>query len=325
MRTLYKYSSFIDDFFKKPTIKISQPESLNDPFESEVCDHYYDRLINELTIRDGSASSFSIERKDVSNILSKIVINNGVISLSETPRNLLMWAHYGQQHHGMCVGFYDDLLKPLNKEKQTSIDINIYEPIKVNYDSYRVDINKRVNIDNSTIKLVIEHLTTKSDEWIYEKEHRCIIPMRHADIIKLNGNLDERVRVNKKQRALTGNKLISSYLHHNKISAIKNEQDDVVAYRFIKENMEPLDYNMIAGIKNSNLLYEVEASKIESIYLGARVKKEKILMAYNILSSSEATSKIKLYHYTLSQDRFELVHNIVDDEYLQKLSNSQDY
>ncbi|MGF6383844.1 hypothetical protein OKW31_006845 [Paraburkholderia atlantica] len=30
----------------------------------------------------------------------------GIYSMAETPRSLLMWAHYAESHTGVCLGFY---------------------------------------------------------------------------------------------------------------------------------------------------------------------------------------------------------------------------
>ncbi|WP_279467114.1 DUF2971 domain-containing protein [Aeromonas veronii] len=103
MDIFYKYSGLMSiDFFNMPTIKISVPEQLNDPYESRPSEN----------IR--KAIEYSNDNIYVDNIESSIrnmIITNGIISLSETQRNSLMWAHYAQHHKGMCIGFEKKLFK----------------------------------------------------------------------------------------------------------------------------------------------------------------------------------------------------------------------
>lgn len=84
-----------------------------------------------------------------------------------TKDNLLMWAHYSDEHRGAVIG----------------IDIgdsNFVEGSKgyqyqkeVHYTSARPDVPPKGSIP-------IEHLFTKSREWGYEKEYRIIRELRYG-------------------------------------------------------------------------------------------------------------------------------------------------
>jgi len=82
--------------------------------------------------------------------------SHGVLSLSENCNNLLMWAHYGSEHKGLCLGF-DWAETGLPPAKQ------------VNYNSmYRlVDIWAYTEDELAEIACF-----QKSIEWAYEREWR---------------------------------------------------------------------------------------------------------------------------------------------------------
>lgn len=95
----------------------------------------------------------------ISAIFSASLSNIGVLSLSEDPLNLKMWAHYGGNSKGICLGF-----------KRTSENTLGSESTKqVNYVKTRPKILLHQRHEN-----VEEIITTKSCHWDYEKEWRDI-------------------------------------------------------------------------------------------------------------------------------------------------------
>lgn len=90
----------------------------------------------------------------------------GISCLSESDSSLLMWAHYANNHKGMCVEY--ELLKISNQLKFT--------PVPVIYTNDRVTLSslESENLDRDTMKFFVESITTKSSEWNYEKEWRII-------------------------------------------------------------------------------------------------------------------------------------------------------
>lgn len=86
----------------------------------------------------------------------------GVLSLSEDPVSLLMWAHYGQQHCGVCVGFERS---PTN----TLGDDEITHPVEYS-DIYPEARFVEITKGNATLSRKV--LYTKARDWSYEKEWR---------------------------------------------------------------------------------------------------------------------------------------------------------
>jgi len=97
----------------------------------------------------------------------------GVCSLCATNNDLLVWAHYSQNHTGFCVGLS---VEHLNKISISFIPQKILLDIhKVNYTDVYPSPNFfdcMINLENTShINDVIE---TKSTDWKYEKEWRLI-------------------------------------------------------------------------------------------------------------------------------------------------------
>lgn len=85
-----------------------------------------------------------------------------LLSLSETPTNMLMWTHYAEGHSGMVVG------------------VSVTDPA--------ADIEMVRYVDNLTINmhthnLAKEILTKKFTMWEYEREHRVFI--KHVSFVNV--------------------------------------------------------------------------------------------------------------------------------------------
>jgi hypothetical protein len=90
----------------------------------------------------------------------------GIVSLAERATCPLMWSHYGEQHHGVCIGY--------SVPKRTASDVH-----KVRYDGSRLveaskvaamlagDDAARVQVDEAV-------LLRKAGSWRYEREWRLI-------------------------------------------------------------------------------------------------------------------------------------------------------
>ena len=90
----------------------------------------------------------------------------GISCLSELDDSLLMWAHYANNHRGMCVEY--ELLE-INRQLG-------FSPVPVIYSNER-SILRSINqdtIDEDTMSALIESITSKSPEWSYEREWRII-------------------------------------------------------------------------------------------------------------------------------------------------------
>lgn len=179
---IYKYYS--DKPEKLETVKnnkmwYSAPVNFNDVFD---CDISVDEkeLFNSLLqmnpdkrqIRKGSPMWIQLKgviHKEIQSLQSTfedLKTTTGISCLSELNDSLLMWAHYANNHRGMCVEY--NLLE-INRQLG-------FSPVPIIYSDTRVCLcsNNINTIKTSTTKIFIESLTSKSPEWSYEQEWRII-------------------------------------------------------------------------------------------------------------------------------------------------------
>jgi hypothetical protein len=129
---------------KNKRLKISNFSVVNDPFE-----------LLGIELRD------KVVRQAVTFEKSKISKENGLLCFSEDKYNPVQWAHYADNHKGVCLGFEIDE-KKLRKVKYVSERL-VKETLK------QPDCNEKL-------------LTTKFSHWSYEKERRLIIKLSNNSI-----------------------------------------------------------------------------------------------------------------------------------------------
>lgn len=190
-------SVFNDPFELKLSMKgFAQESELikqhNEEFENIVRDLYdkdYSYLKNKYSFEDflskidkksGLKDFISISTSDVihENFKKKFdeVMNNtlGILSLTTNPDNLLMWAHYANEHRGFVI----ELDEKHNFFKSKEENNYIYNGIqKVNYSEIRPDKFLK-DFEFKDLLLV------KSKEWAYENEYRIIQKLEDADEVK---------------------------------------------------------------------------------------------------------------------------------------------
>jgi len=192
---LYKYvtAKTLLIILKSGNIRVQNPYAWNDPFEMSVFDTDYidltvkqsflDMLITHKKAKLGILTRNDIEHYSEKNNYSKaqkcnIIVNNiTALSLSETKYDLLMWAHYANNHEGCVIEIDSD--NPFFENQKFLF--------KVKYDSSRYSkpikedcvfldrVTKELQngIPNTTINEFRDY-SVKSLDWHYEKEWRLI-------------------------------------------------------------------------------------------------------------------------------------------------------
>lgn len=180
--SLYKYYSDTPeklDAVKKNRMWYSAPCNFNDVFD---CDISIDdkKVFNEALklfpdkrgIRPGSnawknfRATMTQQLRALRSQFDELRNTTGVSCLSESENSLLMWAHYANNHRGLCVEY--DLLE-INRILNFSAIPVIYSEERTCFDFFNPQ-----TIEKDTLKLFIQSLTSKSPEWSYEKEWRII-------------------------------------------------------------------------------------------------------------------------------------------------------
>jgi hypothetical protein len=192
-KILYKYrpwkKDYNKDILRKNQIFLACPGDFNDPFDcripldlyrldtDEKKAQYVDKVIiqgfYDLSIKGYNVETLlkSFTQRLIDDIdseydrLAKLEFSFqdkffGILSLSKYWNNIIMWAHYAENHKGYCVGFYSDKLA----------DMDVFSKIgPVKYQ------NEYPNIDPMNDDIVQQGFTqtfTKAKKWIYEKEYR---------------------------------------------------------------------------------------------------------------------------------------------------------
>ncbi|MDD2802316.1 MAG: DUF2971 domain-containing protein [Methylococcales bacterium] len=165
-------------------IRFTQPKALNDPFESRplihlpsanqiICDFemacQIEKTIPEIAdlyenhvqkLKEKASPHYAGRR-----IMDAINKQLGILSLSKTKNNLLMWSHYADSHKGFVIGFDEthDFFHPKNGQNPIN---NLRD---VNYASRRSVAQWETN-EEAYLSIFFE----KPKDWDYEKEVRVI-------------------------------------------------------------------------------------------------------------------------------------------------------
>ena len=118
-------------------------------------------VLKLLKSRYGNKEHDDIEIEIREEIIKTVRLNVGVFSASKKWNNLLMWAHYADEHKGVVVGFDENEIF----NRRTGLT-SAWK--KVSYSKYREAV------DVASPCFMHDFLTKKPIDWKYECEYRCI-------------------------------------------------------------------------------------------------------------------------------------------------------
>lgn len=181
----YKYLPFGKDklslnVIKEGTIKFTCPLDFNDPFDCQPVP-YIDKHVKKkeyfkwaenqmahLSPANRSQEMNKLYRRLSRGVLSGDILNinlrtMGVLSLSRTCNDILMWSHYAENHKGFVVGFH------YQSSYESSFEKGIAHllPYRVAYEKDRPVFNFSESHELMKCMLV------KSPQWEYEQEERA--------------------------------------------------------------------------------------------------------------------------------------------------------
>lgn len=198
----YKYLPFDIGSLKiltQGTIKFNKPSEFNDPFdcdpshENKNIEEFLERrpdLVKKVAKYLNLSDSQIPEEKPHMIARLRDAINDGLFGqpasdnvgiccLTKDPLNLLMWAHYANNHKGFVVEF--DI--PIESYDKPTSEVEFFElliPHEVKY------FQKKpiVNFDDSLEEKLEKQFLTKGEDWKYEQEERVVDYIRKAGIHK---------------------------------------------------------------------------------------------------------------------------------------------
>jgi hypothetical protein len=193
---LYKYVTLARiDVLKRGMIRFTQPAALNDPFETnpnwaEYAKQLFDSMTEMAVKAFGplghlAKSNFSMagRRELIRQKLAKMRRMWGddvaILCMSKIKNNLLMWAHYADEHRGFVIGF-DGGHPFFNRPDATPMG----ELRAVDYftDRWVMPSGGLISLQGEDRQAaLVSFFFRKSKEWKYEKEVRLIHEPKRAD------------------------------------------------------------------------------------------------------------------------------------------------
>lgn len=174
-----EHRQYTSRILTESVLYFASPKSLNDPFDCKVnfnssvsdsslrrlCTSLLkksDPLLNRAKRRDIFLQSTKSRKsgkflEGVTHDLQETVNNMGLLSLSASCNNILLWSHYAYGHAGLCLQF----------RHETSFFAQAQQV------EYLVDFPK-VNLCSTPKEQVTSFLLSKAIDWKYEEEWRII-------------------------------------------------------------------------------------------------------------------------------------------------------
>jgi len=246
-KVLYKYYPNDDFFFRDRMVRISPRSALNDPFEIrpslDALSKYAEPHLKESLTEEQLNQLLNSNYDNMFKVYGGAPVFNdyGVFCLTETRTNLLMWSHYANSHKGMVIGF--DVSHPFFNQSLGSpkdhYGIEVGRMHRVVYSNYRAS----ESVDATDWYLL------KSDEWIYEKEHRLILPLAKCDKVVRNLlNGDPNVEINNREEIESTENLG----HHQHICLSQIPLDAICSVTFGAETKQSTRFGVKAYFANSD-------------------------------------------------------------------------
>ncbi|MCS0436333.1 DUF2971 domain-containing protein [Vibrio diabolicus] len=166
-RTVDQLKMILDNF----SFWFASPDTFNDPFDCSLSEvesydledaqsHFRLLGITESNIEQALVMFQSHPEKLnalVAKAKNEAITQKGVLALSSTNDDILLWSHYADYHKGVAVGL----------ELRKDLDFFLM-PIKINYEESYEPLNYLKNPQQA----IIDTLKIKSAQWEYEKEVR---------------------------------------------------------------------------------------------------------------------------------------------------------
>lgn len=203
-KILYKYigASKLKFYFPKLTLAFPHIDLLNDPFEANIqstLDYTKNlkwippRYRNPVVkYRIGQVTDYGInplyekheESKEYEDALESnkrldelmnflVYCRNslGILSLTTDPLNSLMWAHYADNHKGLCIGFNveHEFFKYSPRQPSFNNYTDLFSLLRVRYRSERPNYK---GLDKC--EYILNAFGTKFIQWSYENEYRFL-------------------------------------------------------------------------------------------------------------------------------------------------------
>lgn len=251
--SLYKYLPARVSFFDNYLIRATNKLGLNDPFEVNPSIDFFVSFCQVMketrfgnTPEEIKSYLLSLPRNSNWRELGLTWYkNHGIVSLTETKDNLLMWSHYADEHRGLAVEF-DITHEFFNTQYATDSNSHTGKVQRVLYRKERL---------SDVGDFFMEPYFHKSDEWAYEKEHRLLLPLLQAESRWISSNalkkhLDNNRLQNVEASAL--NKDLSIIHSCQYMGSLIDISEVMFMFKVPKEAIKSITFgvNVVSSVKN---------------------------------------------------------------------------
>ena len=202
---------------------------------------------------------------------------------SKTNRSILMWSHYADSHHGVCIEWNrpnSDSFREV-KYQNNKHTVSLY---KLLTHSLALDLLKKkdeMKYDTGELKEFLEPIFTKSTDWAYEEEVRCLYSNKTIkEPLFINDDNKVALEIENPTAIYIGCKAVGTYLNQL-IELAKNRNIPVYFMRDSKYSYEmEIDWNRKYDIKPKMVKKDITLLRIiddvnkclnSSLYLSAFV------------------------------------------------------
>lgn len=196
MDTLYKYRCYSArslEMLIKREVYFASPDQLNDPYDCRlnIRDALSAAIDKAAEVRNQALEEHLKRFRKMDPLYDKMqaqIQGAGVFSLARSPKNVLMWSHYGADHRGFAAGFQlsEKFTTHHNDEQIIGAAEAFYaevNPFSKFFEQFSPRTNESDGTDFWTSILEIG-LRAKGDPWAYEEEVRVLRktpgPVRYA-------------------------------------------------------------------------------------------------------------------------------------------------
>ncbi|MCJ8325495.1 MAG: DUF2971 domain-containing protein [Campylobacterales bacterium] len=330
IKYLYKYMNLRPEFFKEPMLRATPVYALNDPFEgmfnhqqiknaNKTFDEYHSQNgIVRNKNENEEEEEYQIEQS--MECIQSDIFALGIVALTEDHINPLMWSHYADEHKGVVIEFlkdtplYEDSLKSLNG-KSSRFGKNylgdIYEyPERVLYKREKPTFEDGNELSPESLtdfyfkKIYKSILFTKSNDWLYEKEHRSVVRLEDADriICDDDDNIRKICYKNKEIELIT--------LPNNKIQ-ITYPREYEMHENMADESVKSEIYMLSSMGYDSSVMhfFRINPKCITGIYFGYKSEPDKSIKFFNNnkkLNHIKNINKMNIddYSYSLITEKY---------------------
>ncbi|MDI9310253.1 MAG: DUF2971 domain-containing protein [Limnohabitans sp.] len=277
---LYKYYSLSDyslKALKNSTIYFSHAHLLNDVMDGNFSLWNMENFIIHHQKITGESRENTIKsvKKLVKELSNKVLECRGVLSLSDTYKNELLWIHYTNES-GYCLEFETDNLKKCinqNREENDCLIFPIsYDNLKqIDFFKYIAYEKKKDKIEYEAILAILYCFAQKGKFWKYENEWRFLLRDRKfnpisfpTEIINDDEKLieDDRksggnIQINKD--AISKVILAPLFFNNSRFNKLEIIDTNIYIYNFKDNNNGKSSKEFLEILKNSfnNKIYQV--------------------------------------------------------------------